>query len=725
MNDATNDATDLASSLDGAIGFFQKLRRKLGTLEQDASIQHDRLHAIAASIANLERERQIDHQTFAALAGHLDAQTAQLTELQTDGRLLGEQLDTVEAMVACSQQHQEQLRQQFATLVSELRTQQTDLRQELESTLEQRTAPAERVAALETQLAQQMEDLRNLLASVQTLNQDARSIRDHASGYESRIDQHHGQIERLETAVRAGQEQLGQFSSIAETQYQHLHRLESALGAIDQNVRSFGEVVDGLKTTVDRHDPALDTLRQVVESHETARRQWREQQVRLDGFAAALDARQQESRTLQQGLTLLRDEFEAQSQTLNEASQTRQDLQRQQDRLKHLETLIGKVSADTNSTRQILNILQSDLITQSETLRELDEHWQAVLTTYQPPTHLPETPAAEAPATTTAPVTLDRVREVHVGAATPDLDPLRDALAAQAEALRELRETAQPRLATLTQLLEHQQTEVRETTATIEELQQGFKELRQALTRLDSTIEQQQQRIEADHQQELELQRDLAALQHTLTALEERLSGQAQAFSGNFERFRGLSGAVGNLQQQLTALESVPRRLNALEEDLTGREQSIAQLHDAVRQLQKDSQQLGKTSQAIDSGALAGDLEIRLNEQHQQFTHLNEAIDAIRTDAKATQEKVITMAANVVKRLYELQNQLAATETAHAERLNEAEQKLMQLQTTLEILEPQRRPRRWFSMPTLFPHLTLTVGAAFLGVLVMVIWITI
>jgi hypothetical protein len=104
---------------------------------------------------------------------------------------------------------------------------------------------------------------------------------------------------------------------------------------------------------------------------------------------------------------------------------------------------------------------------------------------------------------------------------------------------------------------------------------------------------------------------------------------------------------------------------------------------------------------------------------------LNDAIDAIRADAKNTQTKVITMAGNVMKRIFEFQNQLTATETAHATRLQEAEQKLIQLQAALETLETQHRPRRWFSMPAIFTHLTLTVGAAFLAVLVTVIWTTI
>jgi DNA repair exonuclease SbcCD ATPase subunit len=473
-------------------------------------------------------------------------------------------------------------------------------------------------------------------------------------------------------------------------------------------------------------------------------------------------------------------------------------LLKQQDRLKHLETLIGKVSADTNSTRQILNIVQSDLITQSDTLRELDQHWQGILATYQPH-HSPETPTAEDCLATVAPeecvgspsapsasspnsafdkplaalaleserlerelqqglsevqnglmgqderftelrsafqnqlhgqqerlaeleTALDQLRGIPTAA--PDLNPLRDTLAAQAEALRELRETAQHQAATLTQTLELQQSDVRETSATVEDLQREFGELRQTLARLNATIEQQHQRAEAGHQQELDLRREQASLQHTLTSLEERLSNQALAFSGHFEQFQTLASDIRNLQQQISTLEAAPRRLSALEEDLVGSQQSIVRVQDAVRQLQEDSQQAGEVLQQIDPGAFVGDLEARLGEQHLQVSQLHEEIEVIRGDAKATQEKVITMATNVAKRIFEFQNQLTATEAAHADRLQEAEQKLIQLQAALETLETQHKGRRWLNMPAMFSHLLLTVGATFLGILATVIWTT-
>ena len=51
----------------------------------------------------------------------------------------------------------------------------------------------------------------------------------------------------------------------------------------------------------------------------------------------------------------------------------------------------GKVAADTNSTRQILNVLQSDLTTQSDTLREFDQFWRDSFAAY------PDRPASPPP----------------------------------------------------------------------------------------------------------------------------------------------------------------------------------------------------------------------------------------------------------------------------------------------------------------------------------------
>jgi hypothetical protein len=94
----------------------------------------------------------------------------------------------------------------------------------------------------------------------------------------------------------------------------------------------------------------------------------------------------------------------------------------------------------------------------------------------------------------------------------------------------------------------------------------------------------------------------------------------------------------------------------------------------------------------------------------------------MRTDARATQEQVLTMAANVAQRIHEFQNQLLEAKTSQGEHLQEVEQKLIMIQATVETWEAQRKPRRWFSMPATLTTLAFTVSAALLAALAQVIW---
>jgi uncharacterized coiled-coil protein SlyX len=205
--------------------------------------------------------------------------------------------------------------------------------------------------------------------------------------------------------------------------------------------------------------------------------------------------------------------------------------------------------------------------------------------------------------------------------------------------------------------------------------------------------------------------------------LETRLTGQTQAFSSNFEQFQGLSTDIQDLQQQVAKLES-SRRLGSIEQGLVAQEQGIAQLTDAIQQIKLDSQQIGEAVRHDGRDSKITELEEKLNEQHDQLTGLSATVEAMRSDAKATQEKVLTMAANVAQRIHEFQNQLIAAKTAQGEQLQEVEQKLILLQAAVETMESQRKPRRWFSMPATFTTIVFTVGAAFLAVLAQVIWTT-
>ncbi|HRD66098.1 MAG TPA: hypothetical protein PKY50_08070 [Candidatus Competibacter sp.] len=872
-----NDATEFESSLAGTIDFFQNLRRKLGELETETGAQHELSRTVAASVAALQQDRHADRQTLATLANACEAQTAQLAKLQTDARLLDEHLTQVETLATCLQQDQQLARQTLATLADDLQTQSTTLRQELESALEQQTAPAAHVVALEERLADQARTLQDALRSFQAYDQERDAIRDRMTA------------------------------------------LESQLAHLDQNARSLVRALAGLQTDIEQHDRMLDAFNQIADASKAIEPQLQAQQTRLDEFAESSVAAQQDLQTIRQDLAHLTAEFETQRDALADAGQARLDLQRHQDRLKYLETLLNKVSADTSSTRQILNVLQSDLATQSDTLRELDQTWRDGLAAYQDRLSHLETIAASAglPAPTAADdadptaavepfaspaiadetvalqstipaveerlgelattvattreeqqelredlsvfrddlanlqeyitnlrntlaeklqtqqqhfgelaTTVDDLRQASAPKAEIDLQPLHDAVATQAGALDELQtsirqqlyaqhrrleefetvvgnlpqtpahateidlqplhdalstqaenldalqasiqqqlhaqqqrldeletalgnlsrapapaeidlqplhdaltdhaealdtlgQTTQQQIAALTATLENQRLESRNIADQIGDIQQEIQQIQQQGAA--SPVVEQHPNFEIDDSREQELQQNLEVLQEAVTALETRLTGQAQAFSGNFEQFQSLRTDIQDIQHQLEKLES-PRRLSLLEQGLSVQEQEIATLKDAVEETKADSQQLGEIVRQKDHASIVAALEARLDEQHEHLTGLSATVEAIRTDSKLTQEKVLTMAANVAQRIHEFQNQLLAAKTAQGEQLQEVEQKLILLQAAVETMETQRKPRRWFSMPATFTTILFTVGAALLAVLAQTIW---
>ena len=905
-----NDATEFESSLAGTIDFFQNLRRKLGVLEAEAGAQHELLRTVAASVASFQHDRQADRQTLAALAGNFETQTAQLVKLQTDIRLLGEELAQVETLAGGLRQDQEQARQTLATLVEDMRTQGTTLRQELESDLKQRIVPIARVAALEEQLTARAGEMDGLLAAFQTSNQEARTVQSRMTALESRFEQ------------------------------------------IDRNARSITGTLTDLSAAIERHERTRDVLDRLVEASEAIEPQLQMQRTRLDELAESSTEVRQDLQEVRRDFSRLTGELESQRQTLAETGQTRQDLQKQQDRLKYLETLVTKVSADTSSTRQILNVLQSDLAVQSDTLRELDQTWREGLTAYQdrltllestvaesalharspsqepsPAASAQESPfldaaeespfldtAEESPFLDTAeespflepqqespflepqqespflvavtdqadetPPTMPAIererfdelaaslasareeqqelrgelaaslasareeqqelrgelaaslasareeqqelrlelttvqntlatqydyltnlrdiladqlasqqqrlgeleaglatlRQAPSGAADSDLQPLKEALAIQqgtleqlrhavehqlhdqrqrleeidaalgnlsqapapapeadlqplhdafaehAGTMNHLRENTQQQFGALTATLDKQQLELQEVVERIDLIQRDIERIQRQPTAPEPLAER-RHGLDADDAYAQELRQHLETLQDSVTLLETRLTGQAQAFSSNFEQFQGLNTDIQDLQQQVANLESSPR-LDTLEQGLAGQERDIAQLADSLQQIKLDSQQIGEAIRQDGRDSAIAELEEKLNAQQEQLSGMSATVDAMRADAKATQEKVLTMAANVAQRIHEFQNQLMAAKTAQGEQLQEVEQKLIMLQAAVETMETHRKPRRWFSMPATFTTIAFTVGAAFLAVLAQVLWTT-
>ncbi|HRY18591.1 MAG TPA: hypothetical protein P5149_09315, partial [Candidatus Competibacteraceae bacterium] len=370
-----NDATELDPSLAGAIDFFQNLHRKMGALETDTHARHDQLHSLSTTLISLEQDRQSDRQTLITLASDLSTQDTRLAKLQIDSQALDKQLTTVETLVARFQEEQQEVRQTLAALANDLRTQGADLHQQLESALTQRMAPVERVSALEARLASQTREQLGLLGSFQSLEKGATTLQTGITALESHIEQHQERFEHLEKTSRGHQQQLGEFASIVEAQHKRLLQLEIALENLDQSTQSTTQLLTLLKTELKQHDQALANLDRAAEASETARQQLQEQQTRLNELTESSTATRQDIASLQAS-------FENQRRGLVDATQARHDLQKQQDKVKHLETLVSKVSADTNSTRQILNVLQTDLTTQSDTLRELDQSWRDSLGLY-------------------------------------------------------------------------------------------------------------------------------------------------------------------------------------------------------------------------------------------------------------------------------------------------------------------------------------------------------
>ncbi len=458
-----NDATELESSLAGAIDFFQNLRRKLGTLETDVNAQHDQIHTLSSTLVTLKQDRQTDRQTLANLNGGL-------VKLQADDRLLEQQLNAVETRVASFQQDQQQIRQTLSAMEDDLRAQGADWRQELETTLTQRLAPVDKIVA-------------------------------------------------LEQTARANQEQFEQFATIVEAQYKRLLQFDITLENLDQNNRSLNQTLGALKTDFERHERVLSALEETAGTDEAARRQLQTQQNRLDALTASSTAAEQNLQAARQDIAHLKGEFETQHRMQADIAQIRQELQKHQDRLKHLETLMSKVSADTNSTRQILNVIQSDLTTQNDTLRELDQNWRDSLATYQdrlssveitlagsgsrPATFLTEAFSPSTVQPESAPADADAVPD-SLQAGT--LENLRESLSAQAGMLEEFQETTHQQLTVLSATLDAQQQDLQDAVNQIADLQQDVRQLQQPVPA--QTIDP--QRLETAEQYAQEIRQDVA-----------------------------------------------------------------------------------------------------------------------------------------------------------------------------------------------------------------------
>jgi chromosome segregation ATPase len=716
-----NDATELETSFAGAINFFQNLHRKLGALEIDIATRHESLSNVAASLGAFQQVQQGDRQALATLTSQCEMQLQQLTQVRAEIELL--------------QQHWRQLETLSSTLA------------------EDQQARKALAAALQADLQIQAAALREAL--------EAKLVTD--------LTQRNPALARIEV-------------------------IEDRLGG-------FGE-------TLQQHEQRQDLLQAALATNQTTDLQLQAQRDQLEQLAQSSTNLDEGLQAAQRNLSNLSSEFDDQRQlTQTELNQARQELQTHHDRFKYLETLVTKLSSDTHSTRQILNVLQSDLGVQSDTLRDLDQTWREGLAHYQErlsgleqtlaqplaaPTTLTPTPTViatlddESPFLTTSseesPFLVDPSEGVsETASATPinlledqpatlqtaavtalqealathglmldqlqqsleqklilqnqrledlearidtqsnqpapalqaDLEPLHAALAEHTGLFAEWREYTQQRWTTLNTTFADQGEALQTLLAQFTELQQQVAQNQQQAS-VDLATTQPADLAEPAHADTT--QQNLELLQEAVAGLETRLTGQAQAFSSNFEQFQGLNTAIQELQQQVGKLDS-SRRLNMIEKVIAAQEQTIAQLSVDLQQTKEETQHIIETTQNQSPNSKLEDMAAQLDQQREQLTGLSATVDTIRGDSKATQEKILTMAANVAQRLHEFQHQLIAAKTTQGEQLQAVEQKLIALQAAVETMEMQRKPKRWFSMPASLTTVVLAIGATLFAIL--------
>ncbi len=438
----------------------------------------------------------------------------------------------------------------------------------------------------------------------------------------------------------------------------------------------------------------------------------REEQQELRGeLAASLASAREEQQELRLELTTVQNTLATQYDYLTNLRDILADqLTSQQQRLGELEAGLATLrQTPSGAADSDLQPLKEALATQQGTLEQLRHAVEHQL--HDQRQRLEEIEAA-----------LGNLSQAPAPAPEADLQPLHDAFAEHAGTMNHLRENTQQQFGALTATLDKQQLELQEVVERIDLIQRDIERIQRQPTAPEPLAER-RHGLDADDAYAQELRQHLETLQDSVTLLETRLTGQAQAFSSNFEQFQGLNTDIQDLQQQVANLESSPR-LDTIEQGLAGQERDIAQLADSLQQIKLDSQQIGEAIRQDGRDSAIAELEEKLNAQQEQLSGMSATVDAMRADAKATQEKVLTMAANVAQRIHEFQNQLMAAKTAQGEQLQEVEQKLIMLQAAVETMETHRKPRRWFSMPATFTTIAFTVGAAFLAVLAQVLWTT-
>ncbi|MER2526896.1 MAG: hypothetical protein ABTR07_03095 [Candidatus Competibacter denitrificans] len=445
--------------------------------------------------------------------------------------------------------------------------------------------------------------------------------------------------------------------------------LESSLaGTIDffQNVR---RKLGALEAATDSQQTLLQTVTTTVaaceQDQQTDRRALA---VLADTFGVQterLTVLQADIRLVDEQLARLASELESQRQTMAEAGPLRQELQKHQDRLKHLDTLITKLSADTSSTRQILNVLQADLATQSDALRELDQTWREGLASYQDRLSELERMAAESKTITPTPMAEEAMVDTAAEDSpfltppdspfltppdspflTPPDSPFLVAIPTEASLPPAPQPTAQRQIDQLASAFsvaqEEQQALHDRMTATLaadqEEKQQIHDQLAAARDRQQALDEQ-----FALLQTALASQQDaLADLRTTLT---EQLTAQQQHISA-------LATTIESSDEP--AIASLETDLLALRETVNYNAEQLIRIQDALgEQLQGQRQRLNQLDTALNSlshaapPALAADLQ----PLHAALAEQADTLEQLRQD---TQQQFTTLTATTGNQAQEI-----------------------------------------------------------------------
>ncbi|CDI01842.1 hypothetical protein BN873_210063 [Candidatus Competibacter denitrificans Run_A_D11] len=429
--------------------------------------------------------------------------------------------------------------------------------------------------------------------------------------------------------------------------------LESSLaGTIDffQNVR---RKLGALEAATDSQQTLLQTVTTTVAACEQGQQTDRRAlAVLADTFGVQterLTALQADIRLVDEQLARLASELESQRQTMAEAGPLRQELQKHQDRLKHLDTLITKLSADTSSTRQILNVLQADLATQSDALRELDQTWREGLASYQDRLSELERIAAESKTITPTPM----AEEAMVDAAaeespflTPPDSPFLVAIPTEASAPPAPQPTTQGQIDQLASAF-----------SVAQEEQQALHDCMTATLAADQEEKQKiHDQLAAAHDRQQALDEQFALLQTALTSQQDALADLratlTEQLAAQQQHISALATAMDSSDEP--AIASLETDLLALRETVNHNAEQLIRIQDALgEQLQDQRQRLDQLDTALNSLSHAAPptLAADLQPLHAALAEQADALEQLRQD---TQQQFTTLTATTGNQAQEI-----------------------------------------------------------------------